>query len=142
MMKMLLSILSFLVLVNLHAQTDTSGIMVYKDPRIDLLVKKQIDINEQTTRDTRRTASGYRILVINSNDRNKVFAAKAKIYQLYPELKPYLMYQPPFYKLKVGNFRTKEEAEDYRKELSRDFPTGLYLMRDIIQVKPEKKETD
>ena len=142
MMKPLLSILMSLIFLKLNAQSDSNSVMVYKDPRIDMLIKKQIDINEQTTRDTRRTASGYRILVINSNDRNKVFAAKAKIYQLYPELKPYLMYQPPFYKLKVGNFRTKEEAEDYRKELSRDFPTGLYLMRDIIQVKPEKKETD
>ncbi len=142
MMKVLLSMLISLIFLKLNAQSDSNSVIVYKDPRIDMLIKKQIDINEETTRDTRRTASGYRILVINSNDRTKVFAAKAKIYQLYPELKPYLMYQSPFYKLKVGNFRTKEEAEDYRKELSRDFPTGLYLMRDIIEVKPEKKETD
>src|SRR2546421_1024200 len=142
MMKVLLSMLISLIFLKLNAQSDSNSVIVYKDPRIDMLIKKQIDINEETTRDTRRTASGYRILVINSNDRSKVFAAKAKIYQLYPELKPYLMYQSPFCKLKVGNFRTKEEAEDYRKELSRDFPTGLYLMRDIIEVKPEKKETD
>jgi hypothetical protein len=121
-----------------QADTDSSTIAVHKDPRIDLLVKKQIAINEETTRDTRRTMNGFRILVINSNDRNKVFAAKARIYQAYPELKPYLMYQPPNYKLKVGNFKTKEEAEEYRKELSRDFPSGLYVIRDVIEVKPEK----
>jgi hypothetical protein len=49
------------------------------------------------------------------------------------------MYQPPFYKLKVGNFKTKEEAEEYRKELARDFPTGLYIVRDIIEVRPDKQ---
>lgn len=118
---------------------DSASVAVHKDPRIDMLIKKQIDINEETTRDTRRSMSGYRILVINSNDRNKVFAAKARIYQSYPELKPYLMYQPPFYKLKVGNFKTKEEAEEYKKELSREFSTGLYIVRDIIEVKPEKQ---
>lgn len=117
---------------------DSASVAVHKDPRIDMLIKKQIDINEETTRDTRRSMSGYRILVINSNDRNKVFAAKAKIYQSYPELKPYLMYQPPFYKLKVGNFKTREEAEEYRKELARDFSTGLYIIKDVIEVKPEK----
>ena len=117
---------------------DSAGVVVHKDPRIDMLVKKQIDINEETTRDTRRTMSGYRLQVINSNDRNKVFAAKARIYQNYPELKPYLMYQPPFYKLKVGNFKTKEEAEEYRKELAREFPGGVYIVRDIIEVKPDK----
>jgi hypothetical protein len=134
-MKLTLSIFFLLVFLNVNSQTDSGSVAVYKDPRIDLLVKKQIAINEETTRESRRTANGYRILVINSNDRNKVFAAKAKIYQNYPELKPYLLYQPPFYKLKVGNFRTREEAEEYQRALSKDFPTGLYIVRDIIEVR-------
>jgi len=126
----------------MFAQTDTTAVVIHKDARIDALIKKQIDINEETTRDSRRTASGYRILVMNSNDRKKVFDAKARIYQLYPELKPYLLYQAPFYKLKVGNFRTKEEAEEYLTELSRDFPKGLFVVRDIIEVKPERRDSD
>lgn len=133
-------IIGFFLLVSslsLHAQSDsTASVVVHKDPRLDMLVKKHIAINEEITRDTRRSMPGYRILVINSNDRSKVFAAKGRIYQSYPELKPYLMYQPPFYKLKVGNFKTKEEAEDYRKELSRQFPTGMFIIKDIIEVKP------
>lgn len=137
-MKIIVCLLALMVSLQLSAQ-DSTGVVVHKDPRIDMLVKKQIDINEETTRDTRRTMSGYRIQVINSNDRNKVFAVKARIYQNYPELKPYLMYQPPFYKLKVGNFKTKEEAEEYRKELAREFPTGLYIVKDIIEVKPDKQ---
>jgi hypothetical protein len=138
-MKYTIGLCLLLACLQSSAQTDSTGnIVVHKDPRIDLLIKKQIDINEETTRDTRRTMSGYRIQVINSNDRNKVFTAKARIYQSYPELKPYLLYQPPFYKLKVGNFKTREEAEEYRKELSRDFPSGLYIVKDIIEVKPDK----
>jgi SPOR domain len=139
-MKLLFTLLFSFLIAHLHAQSDTPSVVVYKDPRLDLLVKKQIDINEETTRDNRRTASGYRILVINSNDRKKVFAAKAKIYQLYPELKPYLLYQAPFYKLKVGNFKTRQEAEDFLSELSRDFPSGLFIVRDIIEVKPVRTD--
>lgn len=135
----LITVLCLLLACTLIKAQDSATVAVHKDPRIDMLIKKQIDINEETTRDTRRSMQGYRILVINSNDRNKVFAAKAKIYQSYPELKPYLMYQPPFYKLKVGNFKTREEAEDYKKELSREFSTGLHIIRDVIEVKPEKQ---
>ena len=136
-MKFIIASFLLMASMSLNAQMDSNtNVIVHKDSRIELLVKKQIDINEETTRDTRRNMQGFRILVINSNDRNKVFAAKARIYQLYPELKPYLTYQPPFYKLKVGNFKTKEEAEDYRKELVRQFPTGLYVIRDIIEVNP------
>ena len=121
------------------AQPDTgSSILVHKDPRIEELIRKQVQINEETTRDSRRNMPGFRIQVINSPDRNKVFAVKAKLYQQFPELKPYLMYQAPNYKLKVGNFKTQEEAEDYQKQLSRLYPTGLYIVRDIIEVKLDK----
>jgi SPOR domain len=117
------------------AQADSGSVVVAKDPRIDQLVAKQIEINEETTRDSRRIMPGYRIQVINSTDRNRVFAAKAKMYQEFPDLKLYLMYQAPNYKLKAGNFKTQEEAEDYIKQLSRIFPTGLYIIRDTIEGK-------
>lgn len=117
------------------AQTDSVTVQVYKDPRIAELIRQQIQINEETTRDSRRNMPGFRIQVINSTDRNKVFAAKAKIYQQFPDLRPYLLYQPPNFKLRVGNFKTQEEAEDFEKQLSSLFPTGLFIIRDIIEVK-------
>jgi hypothetical protein len=116
-------------------QADSGGVVVVKDPRIDQLVRKQIAINEETTRESRSKVPGFRIQVINSPDRSKVFVAKGKIYQEFPDMKPYLMYQAPNYKLKVGNFKTQEEAEDAVKQLSRLFPSGLYIIRDIIEIK-------
>lgn len=117
------------------AQTDSGSVIVMKDPRVDSLVQKQIEINDLTTRDARRNVPGFRIQVINSPDRNKVYAAKVKIYEQYPDLKPYLLYQAPNYKLKVGNFKTQEEAELAMQQLSRLFPSGLYVIRDIIEIK-------
>jgi len=121
--------------VGVVKQADSGGVVVVKDPRIDQLVRKQIAINEETTRESRRNVPGFRIQVINSPDRSKVFVAKGKIYQEFPDMKPYLMYQAPNYKLKVGNFKTQEEAEDAVKQLSRLFPSGLYIIRDIIEIK-------
>jgi len=111
--------------------------LIYRDPRVDSLIKKQIQINEITTRDSRRNVPGFRIEVASSNNRNEVFTIKTKIYQLYPELKPYLIYQPPNYKLKVGNFKTPEEADPYLQKLNQNFPSGVYLVPDIIEVKPD-----
>jgi hypothetical protein len=115
--------------------SDSSGVLVLKDPRIDQLVRKQIEINEVTTRESRRHVPGYRIQVINSPDRSKVFAAKAKVYEQFPDWKPYLLYQSPNYKLRVGNFKTQEEAQDALKQLSRFFPAGLYIIPEIIELK-------
>lgn len=141
-MKVLIGALLLLLTIPVLAQTDTNSVVVHKDPRIELLVKKQIEINEVTTRNARRSASGFRILVINTNDRNKAFTAKTKIYQEFPELKAYLMYQSPFYKLKVGNFRERNDAEDYLSAIKQFFPNGVYIVRDVIEVNPDKSLED
>lgn len=115
---------------------DTAGpLVVEKDPRLDQLIKKQIEINDVSTRESRRFVQGFRIQVMNSPDRQKVFAAKAKIYEQFPDYKPYLLYQSPNYKLRVGNFKTQDEAEDAMKQLSRLFPSGLYIIPDTIELK-------
>ena len=113
MKKLLLAATFCWLAVSVMAQTDsTSSIVIHKDPRLDLLIKKQGQINEVTTRDARRNIAGYRLQVINTSDRNAAISAKTKIYQLYPELKAYLLYQAPYFRLRVGNFKDKDEAED------------------------------
>ncbi|MGZ5133702.1 MAG: SPOR domain-containing protein [Flavitalea sp.] len=120
------------------AQSDSNSVVVHKDPRIDLLVKKQIEINEVTTRNSRRSAQGYRIQVISTNNRTKALEAKTKIYQRFPELKTYLMYQSPFFKLKVGDFLDRQDAESYMQDIMQLFPSGVYVVRDVVEVKLEK----
>ena len=131
-------LLAFFILFTLSSYSqDTDGVVVHKDPRIDLLVKKQIEINEATTRSARRFAPGYRILVLNTNNREKVLQAKTKIYQQYPDLKTYMMWQAPFFKLKVGNFRDRADAEDFLPEMKKLFPTGVYILKETIEVRPD-----
>jgi hypothetical protein len=122
---------------------DTSSVIIHKDPRIDLLVKKQIQINEETSREARRIGRGYRLLVINTNKRDEAVAAKSKVYTFFPELKSYLIYQSPYFKLKVGNFKDRKEAEEYRERLQKYFPKGVFIMNDTIEIRLDKdKETE
>ena len=117
---------------------DSNSVVIYKDPRLDMLVKKQAQINEETSRDARRTARGFRLMIINTNKRDEAISAKTKVYTYFPELKAYLQYQSPYFKLKVGNFKERKEAEDYQKQLNIYFPKGVFIMNDIIEVKPQK----
>ncbi len=117
--------------------SDTNSVIIHKDPRIDSLIKKQAEINEETTRNARKVAKGFRLLVINTNKRDDAIAAKTTVYTYFPELKAYLIYQSPYFKLKVGNFKDRKEAEEYQKKLNRFFPKGVFIMSDIIEVKPD-----
>jgi hypothetical protein len=148
MKKILVTLLLFIVYKSNAQDTtwkkniDSNSIIVRKDPRIDLLVKKQAQINEETTRDARKTGQGFRLLVINTTKRDDAIAAKAKVYTNFPELKAYLLYQSPYYKLKVGNFKERKEAEDYQKKMKRYFPSGVFIMNDVIENKPEKEKLE
>ena len=99
-MKLCLLVLSSFFGTILFAQ-DSTDLIVHADPRVEMLVKKQSDINLAVKKANARTARGYRVLVINTNKRDEAMAAKTKIYSNFPELKAYLVYQSPFFKLKL-----------------------------------------
>jgi hypothetical protein len=131
--------------ISLFAQqgiSDTSSVTVHKDPRIEMLVKKQSEINEETSRNARKVGRGFRLLVINTNNREEAINAKTKLYQYFPELKSYLIYQSPYYKLKAGNFKEKKDAENYQLRLNKVFPKGVFIMADYIEVKPDKENDE
>ena len=136
-MKKFFLIACCLISLKIFSQ-DTSSVVIHKDSRIDLLIEKQIQINEETSRAARRVGKGFRLLVINTNKRDEAVAAKTKVYTYFPELKSYLIYQSPFYKLKVGNFKDRKEAEEYLERLKKYFPQGVYIMSDTIEIKLDK----
>jgi hypothetical protein len=136
-MKYIILFLFSLMAAGVFGQ-DTSSVVVHKDPRLDLLLKKQGDINAAIKKANARTAKGYRLLVINTNKRDDAIAAKTKVYSNFPELKAYLVYQSPYFRLKVGNFKTREEAQQYQKTLGYYFPKGVFIIPDTIEVTPEK----
>jgi len=121
---------------------DSSSVTVHKDPRIDLLVKKQIQINEVTTRESRKSGKGFRLMIISTSNRDEAIAAKTKVYTYFPELKAYLWHQSPYYKLKAGNFKDRKEAEEYQARLKNYFPKGVFIMNDIVELKPEKSKEE
>lgn len=136
-MKYIILFLFSLITAGVFAQ-DTSSVVVHKDPRLDILLKKQGDINAAIKKANARTAKGYRLLVINTNKRDDAIAAKTKVYSNFPELKAYLVYQSPYFRLKVGNFKTREDAQQYQKTLGYYFPKGVFIIPDTIEVTPEK----
>ena len=121
---------------------DSSSIIVHKDPRVDLLVKKQAQINEETSREARKSGKGFRLMIVSTISRDEAIAAKTKIYTYFPELKAYLWHQSPYYKLKAGNFRERKDAEDYQKKLNKYFPKGVFIMNDIVELKPDKNSEE
>lgn len=77
-----------------------------------------------------RYAPGYRVQIYVGNQRQEADAAKLLIYQNFPELSPYLSYNQPTYKLKVGDFMRRLDAERYYTSIRRLIPSA--------QMQPDK----
>ncbi|MBQ9603069.1 MAG: SPOR domain-containing protein [Paludibacteraceae bacterium] len=83
---------------------------------------------------------GYRVQIYSSN-RQQV--AKSEALELEAKIKDkldqtvYVLYMPPFWKVRIGDFRTYEEAKEYKKLFVEQFPSIMgdtYIVRDKIQV--------
>lgn len=77
-----------------------------------------------------RYAPGYRVQVYVGTQRQKVEETKLLIYQNFPELSPYLTYAQPTYKLKVGDFMRRIDADRYYSSIKQLIPSA--------QLQPDK----
>lgn len=125
-----------LAAVSLRAQDSTGDnygpVKVTKDSRIDILIKKQIYINTLAI----RNQPGFRVQVLTTNRRNDANDAKAKAMQLHPEHRSYIDFQAPYFKVRIGDFKTREEANELRNKLLEQFSGGVFVVPAIINVTP------
>ncbi len=115
-------------------------VTVIKDPRLDILAKKEYEFNTLGT----KNAKGYRLLVISSNDREKVMAVRSKLLQTFPDQKVYMKFEFPNIKLRFGNFVEKPEAEKVKDMLMKMklVPNNIYVVPEVVEVKPDKNKKE
>lgn len=127
------------------AFSQTRGVVaVVKDPMIDSLIAKRIELNRiaapagnpgpaSTARPGTTIVSqmGYRVQIFYGSDRREVFNEQSKFNSSFPELNTYITYKQPNYYLRVGDFRTRLEAQRLMSELKQTFPT-LFIFREKI----------
>jgi hypothetical protein len=93
------SILFFFLALSSAAQN--KNIETIKDPRIDVLVKKQGEVIPPATVPQ---IIGFRIQLFFDTDKEKVDDARLLFIGKYPKIDTYVFYNAPNYFLKVGNF--------------------------------------
>ena len=90
-------------------------VIVHEDYRMDILAKKESDINTSILKAQARLAKGFRLMILNTNDRAYAMKIRTMLLQEYPDEKTYMWFANPYIKIKFGNFRTEDEANSYKK---------------------------
>ena len=126
-------------MLNAQSATGTlNNIAIHQDPRVDILVKKNREINQEIYLKTIRNMQGYRVQVINTNDRNKALDIKTKLLNEFPGEKTYLVYHSPYFKIQIGNFLKREDAENLLDRIKKLYPTGVFIVPSRVEFKPAK----
>ena len=83
--------------------------------------------------------AGYRVQVFSDNNsstaKNEARAKARNISERFPEWRTYVIYNSPYWRLKVGDFRTQREADDAAEDIKRAFPSygkEVRVVRDRI----------
>lgn len=115
---------------------ENSPVIIHADPRLAVVVKK----NENTALSIRRPykTKGYRIQIYNGNDRSKASQAKVKFMKLFPGIRSYLVYNAPNFRVRIGDFRSRREAQESYELLTPHFSPCM-IVPDLITVSPPKK---
>lgn len=116
----------------------TSGnLKIIQDPALDTLISRYILVNKNLSKKNNGTPGmdGFRIQIFNSSVRNareESAKVKAKFMTKFPDIASYILFENPgYFKVRVGDFRSKTEATRLFLLISKDFPDA-YMVPDFI----------
>lgn len=106
----------------------------------------EADIDESETEDRQTPAStlkaiGYRVQVFSDNNprtaKNEARRKQRSIAERFPHYRTYVTYTSPYWRLKVGDFRSQSEAQAAANELRQEFPAyskEIRVVRDRVNL--------
>ena len=113
------------------AQNDTTlsengSVTSINEKGINALVRKYENILK-----AKNGVDGWRVQIMFKAKKAEIQQLKIAFIKLYPEIPAYLEYDTPYYRVRVGNCRTKLEAIKIQNQISKNFP-GAYPVPEII----------
>jgi hypothetical protein len=106
-------------------------ITINQDENISKLLQDHKTFNKNQT-----GIVGYRIHIFfdsGNNSKSKAYSIKTQFMAEYPDVEAYIIYQEPNYKVKVGDFRTRIDAQRFQKEISNEYKNA-FIIKEIINL--------
>lgn len=96
------------------AQPVALNTVLHADPRLDIILKKQ----KAASGNGIYSGRGYRVQIYSGSDRAKATKMKIDFMRRFPNVQAYMTYASPHFRVKVGDFRSRGEAQEMYSKLS------------------------
>lgn len=127
--------LLFPVVVFSQSRDLNKNVTVKVNNRIDTLIAVQRIINTEAN-----NFNGYRIQIYSdagNNSKSKAIEVQGVFAKTNPDYSSYLTFSEPYYKVRVGDFRTRIDAEKLLKSIIEVYPAA-FIVADKIVFDPQK----
>lgn len=116
----------------LSQQSPGSGKVTLKqDKRIEALVAKHIDLNQKA-----KGFPGYRVQIYfgsGPNAKNTANKLRSDFSLKFQDIDTYLIYESPYFKVRAGDFRNRNEAYKVFHILKQTYPEA-FIVEDLISL--------
>lgn len=79
------------------------------------------------------SGKGYRVQIYNGNDRVRAIKIKAEFMRKFPGVRTYLTYISPCFRVKVGDYRNRSDAEGMLREANAMYSPSM-IVPDVINI--------
>ncbi|MCE1167303.1 MAG: SPOR domain-containing protein [Sphingobacteriia bacterium] len=123
--------LAFLMMLlsPLFAFTQTGNVKIIADSRLDTLIVRHVSFNKANTQ-----VNGWRVQIFfesGNNSKSACYKSRDRFLELFPLTGSYITFTEPYYKLRVGDFRSRLDAEAFLQEVITTFPNA-YIVQDMV----------
>lgn len=109
----------------------TSGLNIKNNSQTDQLFQAYINDLQN-----KHTTAGFRIQLIQDSNRENARKEKAAFLNKFPDIEVYETYEAPFFKIRVGDFKTRIAA--YRLfQNCKPFFKKAFIVNEIINITPK-----
>lgn len=132
--KLIIGLLLGFFLTQAAIAQEKGNVTVIKDPQIDSLISRRLALNRLGNTGNSVTSLGFRVQIFSGLGRDDAYNEQTKFRSLFPGVASYMSYTQPNYRVRVGDFRTKLEAQKFSNELKRHYPS-LFIFAEKINPK-------
>lgn len=112
-----------------EGNSSTGKVEYIQDDRIVKIEEQYKKMNQRS-----QSVDGYRVQIFfdsGSNSKKRASDAMEEYIAKYPGSRVFLSFKAPYYRVRVGNFRTLAEAVGYQKKILGDYPNAFPVKEKI-----------
>ncbi|MGI9532894.1 hypothetical protein [Lutimonas sp.] len=110
---------------HLLAQTEDGVVRIESSAHVDQMVAQKKEYNKSLDK-----INGFKIQIYYGSEK-ECYEVKEEFTSLFPEIATSIIFSTPQWKLQIGNYRTRLEADHAMVGIKKEYPSAIVLATEI-----------